>query len=163
MPRKVDANALAARMSGEVTSNLDTSITTLSTEIKSLEVSNKSARIQMGLKLLALRELLREKLGELTTGRRDFTGRGAPIGWNKWVKENLSISAGTARVYIGMAHDPEGKLLQQQRNAERAQLTRHKRVLSAARRAWPHLPQGERDLLVAGILALQEGCLKTNA
>ena len=92
-------------------SNLDAALSSLAAEVNELEgdrkSGNNSKQVAMGHKLIAIRELLRERNG-INFGSIDRTGNHAPKGWEQWVKDNLTISLTHARNCVQFAVDPEG-------------------------------------------------------
>lgn len=144
---------MAQTIGVSIPSNLDISITVLSSEICSLIATTKSGIVSMGHKIIALRELLRQKYGMNIRSQKDVTGNFPPNGWRNWVRANLSISPVTARSYMKFAVDPETAFKRQRINCQKYKLT-HKSALAAVRRAWPKLPLAERNLLIVGVLEL---------
>ncbi len=92
-------------------SNLEGAIQSLVMEINDLDKMGKSAQqgVQeaMGHKLIAVRELLREKFGVRTIGRPDVMGLRPPKEWRRWVTDNLTIGLSQTSKCICIAHDPE--------------------------------------------------------
>lgn len=139
--------------------NLDTALSTLAGEINALEINrageNKGKQIDMGHKLIAVRELLRQKNGICSGGRPDVTGNLAPKGWFQWVKDNLTLSLRQATYCVQYAGDPEGT---SKRSSARSRKTRGSPTgaLMYAKRAWPIWTKEQRDEFCAGVLNLME-------
>ena len=128
-------------------SNLDSSIATLMSEIKALCRDQKSAMVQMGHKIIAIKELLRQKYGTMPFVKPDATGQRAPIGWTKWCEENLSISQTWAATCVRAALDPD-KVFEQKQKTNKTERSSYKSVLSAVKRIWPKLSAEDRTVFV---------------
>jgi hypothetical protein len=140
--------------------NMDVALLTLAGEINALETDriagNQGKQAAMGYKLAAVRELLRQKNGVSPLHKLpDATGNLPPLGWTRWVADNLSLSQQHAAMCIQHAFAPEKALhTQRQSNAH----ARHS-VAGALRRAvreWPTWSHEQREQFCAGVAKLLE-------
>lgn len=135
-----------------MSNNLDTVLSDLAREVNELEVQrtagNQGKQIEMGHKLIAIRQILREVNGERSMGTSASDGH-SPNGWGLWVKENLSISHAHVKLCIQSALNIEHV---------RAKIGRNKQspaaALRAASRGWPTWTREQREQFSAGVLQL---------
>lgn len=135
--------------------NLDTTLAGLAAEVNALEADrvagNQGKMVEIGHKIIAIRQILRETNGETMTGGIAPDGR-APVGWTKWVKENLSISRSYAQDCVQHVFNPEVKKRRAETNRRSALSPTG--ALQRAKRAWPNWTQEQRNEFSAGVLAL---------
>jgi hypothetical protein len=134
-------------------SNLDAALSSLATEVNELEADRKSGnnskQVAMGHKLIAIRELLREKNGENIRGGLDATGRHAPTGWEQWVRENLTISSAHASKCVKHAVDPEGAgAYERERHRKSYAVDPCKKILNYLQNCLPHCTQDEKERIL---------------
>jgi hypothetical protein len=134
-------------------SNLDTALTTLATEVNELEADrktgNNSKQVAMGHKLIAIRELLRERNGERTFGILDATGHYPPNGWEQWVKDNLTICLSHTRYCIWHALDPEGMAAKERADSKKRRANKpFEKILVYLRSRLPHCTQEEKERIM---------------
>lgn len=87
--------------------NIDGSLRSLAEEINDLDKQGKGMQVAMGHKLIAVRELLRERNGECRRGNRGIDGLCAPRGWKEWTRQNLTISGSQASRCVRCAINPD--------------------------------------------------------
>ena len=141
-------------------SNMDTALHTLAQEINDLHVSDasahKSAQVEMGRKLIAVRVLLREKHGEHKSSPKDATGNRAPNGWRKWVVDNLSIKCAHATVCMKYALDPAGSIENERRLSQRKKNNSPGYALNAVKRCWPGVSTEQRSQIRQLVIELSK-------
>jgi hypothetical protein len=137
-----------------MSNNMDVSLATLASEVNELHKGNMGGQEAMGHKLIAIRELLREKNGVTIAGKLDATGKPAPLGWRLWVKENLIITQDHAARCIRYVADPEGQ--RKSTNATRTRLnkTSAATLLRTLNNIWPNLSEADRDKVIDRVLTL---------
>lgn len=137
-----------------MSNNTDTVLTQLAQEVNELEAQrtggNQRKTIEMGHKLIAIRQILREVNGE-SNYQKALDGR-PPVGWGVWAKHNLSISVSHAAVCIQYVLDPDA------RARKTAQVIGHqytpRGALERAKRAWPNWTHEQREQFSTGVLQL---------
>ena len=143
-------------------SNMDTALHTLAQEINvlheqagNIEFQKNSVVVAMGHKLIALRELLREKYGT-ASGRVDATGKHAPKNWTKWVENNLPITKDHAAFCIHAAVNPDAVRKTHNDRAKKLASTTPKPSIGALRRVWPVLTTEQRSWARQQVIALSK-------
>jgi hypothetical protein len=134
-------------------SNLDTALSSLAAEVNEFEADrktgNNSKQVAMGHKLIAIRELLRERNGERTCGILDATGHHPPNGWEQWVKDNLTICVSQARFCIWHALDPEGMAAKERAGGKKRRANKpFEKILAYLRPRLPHCTQEEKERIM---------------
>lgn len=120
-------------------SNIDTALATLAQEINDLDKQSKGARYEMGRRLVAVREILCEHFG------KSPVGSGCPVGWAKWVRDNLNMAQSSASRCIQIYHDPDGqrakKIIHNQKYAAQTAIG----LITRTRKIWPKITPDERS------------------
>jgi hypothetical protein len=134
-------------------SNLDAALSSLATEVNELEADrktdNNSKQGAMGHKLIAIRELLRERNGVVLYSRPDATGCRAPKYWYQWVKDNLTISPQHASTCIRYAIAPEEMRAQKaEKNKRLHQKNPIGKIQNYLRTHLPYCTQDEKERIL---------------
>lgn len=135
--------------------NLNATLAGLAAEVNALEADrvagNQGKMAEMGHKLIAIRQILREINGVHTKSQKALDGW-PPKGWGTWCKENLRITYATATGYVRFVLHPDGP--EKRKKSHGNYFKTPKGGLYHARKAWPTWAPEQRDEFSAGVLQL---------
>jgi len=137
-------------------SNMDVALRTLAQEINDLDKQGKSVQVEMGHKLIAVREMLRENYGENKHSKKDATGNYAPNGWRKWLVDNLSISYSHASVCVKFAIDPAGSTENERRLNYRKRYNSPGYTLNGLKKCWANISTEQRSSIRQLVIELSK-------
>lgn len=131
--------------------NFDIALAGLASEINALDVQGKGVREAMGHKLIAVRQMLREKNG---TRRSHHIAPDGPVpnGWLTWIKDNLSISPSHASTCIKFALDPTG-MTKKASSRWMCHSKTGKYPLTVMRRCWSNYTEDEKRAIAEFVRA----------
>ena len=125
----------------------------LNLQIDEIKGNIKSKMVQMGIKLIALRELAYEEYGDRSAGRVGGDGRRCPNNWAA-VCEQADITVNHAGECMRYARDPEG-MMDRKRASSSKSYTRDPlvRVLAYLRPRLPYMTCAEKQRCMETIYA----------
>lgn len=133
-------------------SNSDAALASLAGEVNELSKQREGAMFEMGRRLVAIRQILRETNGENTASSPGSDGY-PPKEWRKWMSDNLSISASHAGDCIRRFINPNLEAEIERKKAAKQLYHSPATITRCFKNIWPNLSQEQRDKVLDDIIA----------